>query len=260
MLVDSHCHLDRLKLAPGETLEQKLDEARARGVRAFLCIAIDRDNIPVVIDIASRHDDVFASVGQHPMEFNPGESSQQPLQESELLAVAGADKVIAIGETGLDYYYSAEGRDLQIESFLTHLKVSRQTGKPVIVHTRDAADDTVMCIRREHDPETAGVFHCFTGDWELARQGLDLNFMISFSGIITFKNAQPLRDVVKRVPLERLLVETDSPYLAPVPYRGKSNHPAWVVEVAHCVAEIKGVPYEQVVEQTGNNFRQLFQL
>ncbi|MCB1614534.1 MAG: TatD family hydrolase, partial [Pseudomonadales bacterium] len=217
-------------------------------------------NMKTVIDIAEQNRDVFASVGLHPMEFNPGENQQSLLCEDELALAASHSSVVAVGETGLDYYYSDQGRDLQVESFLRHLRVSRALKKPVVVHTRDAADDTVSCIKQEHDPDVAGVFHCFTGDWALAQQALELNYMISFSGIITFKNAGDLRDVVKKVPLDRLLVETDSPYLAPVPYRGKSNEPAYVVEVAQCVAALKGISFEQVVEQTGENFRQLFRV
>src|SRR5690606_14761809 len=166
--------------------------------------------------------------------------------------------VVAIGETGLDYYYSQDRKAAQQESFRVHLQAAAQLRKPVIVHTRDAREDTLALIREAGDSEVGGVLHCFTESWEMARAALDLNYCISFSGIITFKNAEELREVVRRVPLDRLLVETDSPYLAPVPYRGKKNEPKYVREVAQCVADLKGLPLEELARITTANFDGLF--
>ena len=256
LLTDSHCHLDRLDLSPYDgDLDAAIAAARARGVARMLCIGIDRSNAPTVIGIAERFDDIYASVGIHPLDL-----ADTVEAVDALVALSDNERVIAIGETGLDYYYSEEKKEAQQESFHNHLRASALTGKPSIVHTRDAREDTLAIIREASDPEVAGVLHCFTESLEMAKAALDLNFYISFSGIITFKNAADLREVVAHVPLERMLVETDSPYLAPVPYRGKKNEPKYVVEVAQCVADIKGISYEQVVEQTARNFDRLFKL
>lgn len=256
MLIDSHCHLDRLDLSPyNGDLDAALNAARERGVERMLCIGIDRGNAQAVIDIASRNSDIYASVGIHPLDLSDN------VEPSEaLVALADNENVIAIGETGLDYYYSQDNKTAQQESFRNHLRAAAKTGKPAIVHTRNAREDTLAIIREASDPDVAGVLHCFTESREMAHAALDLNFYISFSGIITFKNAADLRDVVASVPMDRILVETDSPYLAPVPFRGKKNEPKYVVEVAKCVAEIKGISYDQVVAQTADNFNRLFKL
>ena len=253
-IVDSHCHLDRLDLSPYDgNLEGAVEAAKARGVDEILCIGIDGSNAQTVVDIANQFDGVYASVGLHPLDITgPGPDY------TEIYRLASQQKVVAIGETGLDYYYSEDNKVLQQQSFIKHLELSKELAKPVVVHTRDAREDTLSLITEHADLNVAGVLHCFTESWEMAKAALDLNFYISFSGIITFKNAGDLREVVKQVPLERLLVETDSPYLAPVPYRGKKNEPKYVVEVAQCVAELKGVPVEEVAEVTSNNFRNLF--
>ncbi len=256
LLTDSHCHLDRLDLSPYEgDLAAAIAAARERGVARMLCIGIDRGNAPTVIDIARRFDGIYASVGIHPLDL-----ADQVEAVDELVALANDEHVIAIGETGLDYYYTQDKKNEQQESFYNHLCASARTGKPSIVHTRDAREDTLAIIREASDPNVAGVLHCFTESMEMAKAALELNFYISFSGIITFKNAADLREVVAHVPLERMLVETDSPYLAPVPYRGKKNEPKYVVEVAQCIADIKGISFEQVVEQTAENFDRLFKL
>ncbi len=256
MLVDSHCHLDRLDLRHYDgQLEAALDAARLRGVERMLCIGIDLNNAPTVVDIAQRHPDIYASVGVHPLDI-----SEDICAVTALVELAEQDKVVAIGETGLDYYYSAEKKSEQQLSFANHLLASAQTGKPTIVHTRDAREDTLALIAKHGDPNVAGVLHCFTESWEMASAAMDMGYYISFSGIITFKNAEELREVVKRVPIERMLVETDSPYLAPVPYRGKKNEPKFVLEVAQQVAELKGLSFDEVVAQTGKNFNQLFKL
>ncbi|MFL0796575.1 MAG: TatD family hydrolase [Cellvibrionaceae bacterium] len=254
MLVDSHCHLDRLNLEKcGGSVEAALAHARERGVERFLCISISFENVADVVGYAEQYDDVYASVGVHPCDV----SADVP-REEKLLQLADHPRVVGIGETGLDYYYSQELKGQQQESFHNHLKVAAKTKKPVIVHTRDAKEDTLSIIRESSDPEVGGVLHCFTEDWDMASRALDMNFYISLSGIVTFKNAEQLRDVAKKVPLDRLLVETDSPYLAPVPYRGKPNQPAWVREVAEYIAEHRGMSYEALAEQTTENFFRLF--
>ena len=255
MLIDSHCHLDRLDLF-GDTvdLDAVLDDARQRGVSAFLAIGVDMSSSRNLIDLAARHDDIFVSVGAHPLQ---DEAIPVPGAD-ELKTLAGAAPVVAIGETGLDYHYSAETAHWQRESFVRHLQVAREVAKPVVVHTRNARDDTLELISSHGCRDSGGVLHCFTESWEMARAALDLNYYISFSGIITFRNAAELRDVVKKVPLDRMLVETDSPWLAPVPYRGKANQPGYVVEVAEMVAQLKGCDLETVAAATSDNFRALF--
>ncbi|WP_339668245.1 TatD family hydrolase [Dasania marina] len=259
MLVDSHCHLDRLDLSPyGGDLAKVIAEANARGVERMLCVGIDMANAAEVMAIAKQYPGVYAAVGVHPMDVKGEQLSAA--DQAQLAQWAAEDCVIAVGETGLDYYYSSDSAESQQQSFKTHLALSKAVQKPVIVHTRDARADTLEIIREHGDSTVGGVLHCFTESWEMAEQALDLNYYISFSGIVTFNNAAELREVVKRVPLERILVETDSPYLAPIPYRGKKNVPQYVVEVAQCVAELKGVSFEQLCEITSANFQQLFKV
>ncbi|WP_299581022.1 TatD family hydrolase [uncultured Microbulbifer sp.] len=254
MLVDSHCHLDRLKLDTVEGgLDAVLELARSRGVGKFLCVGISLDNADTVVEIASRYQDVVCSVGIHPLDVESGLAGVD-----ELIAMAARPNVVALGETGLDYYYSTDTKETQQQSFIAHLQAAGQAELPVIVHTRDAREDTLQLIREHGNLDTAGVLHCFTESWEMAKSALDLNYYISLSGIVTFKNAEDLRDVARKLPLERLLVETDSPYLAPVPYRGKPNIPAYVREVAEFIAELRGISYEQLAEITTENFLRLF--
>lgn len=256
MLVDSHCHLDRIDLMPyGGDLAAALAAARACGVTRMLCIGIDRGNAERVCAIAREHEGVYASVGVHPLDLA---AEQETV--AGLCTLADRPEVIAIGETGLDYYYSRDNAAAQQESFRIHLQAAARLRKPVIVHSREAREDTLALIREAGDAEVGGVLHCFTESWDMARRALDLNYYISFSGIITFKNAADLREVVKQVPLDRLLVETDSPYLAPVPFRGKSNEPKYTREVAACVAELRGVALEQIAQITSANFDRLFRL
>ncbi len=256
MLIDSHCHLDRLDLgACGGSLDAALDAARARGVSQFLCIGVSADNAAAVKSVAERYDDVHCSVGVHPLDLQPGES----LALEWLLSELEHPRVVAIGETGLDYHYESEAAELQQQAFRLHLEAAKITGKPVIVHTREARADTLALLREAALPQ-AGVLHCFTEDWEMARAALDLGFYISLSGIVTFRNASALRDVARQVPADRLLVETDSPYLAPVPYRGKPNLPQYVREVAEFLADLRGVPFEAFAEQTSENYLRLFPL
>lgn len=256
MLIDSHCHLDRLDLAAhGGSLDAALDAARAAGVGHFLCIGVSADNTATVKGLAERYADVDCSVGVHPLDLEPG---AEPALDW-LLDELEHPKVVAIGETGLDYHYEPESASLQQASFRLHLEAARITGKPVIVHTREARADTLALLREAALPQ-AGVLHCFTEDWEMAKAALDIGFYISLSGIVTFRNAEALREVARQVPADRLLVETDSPYLAPVPHRGKPNLPQYVREVAEYLAVLRGVSYETLAEQTSNNFKRLFPL
>lgn len=256
MLVDSHCHLDRLDLAAhGGSLDAALDAARARGVGHFLCIGVSADNAAQVRALAARYPDVDCSVGIHPLDLAPGEAPALDW----LLGELNHPEVVAIGETGLDYHYEPEAAQLQQASFRLHLEAARLTGKPVVIHTRAARADTLTLLREAALPQ-AGVLHCFTEDWEMAKAALDLGYYISLSGIVTFRNADALRDVARQVPADRLLVETDSPYLAPIPHRGKSNLPEYVRDVAEFIALVRGERYEQLAQQTTENFRRLFPL
>lgn len=256
MLVDSHCHLDRLDLsACGGSLDAALDAARQRDVRHFLCIGVSADNAAEVKALTQRYSDVDCSVGVHPLDLKP---SAAPALEW-LLQELEYPGVVAIGETGLDYHYEPEAAELQQQSFQIHLHAAKATGKPVIIHTRAARSDTLSMLR-DAALTQAGVLHCFTEDWDMAKAALDLGYYISLSGIVTFRNAEALRDVARRVPHDRLLVETDSPYLAPIPHRGKPNLPQYVREVAEFVAELRGVTYEVLAEQTTDNFKRLFPL
>ena len=256
MLVDSHCHLDHLDLSDREGgLNAVLADARARGVTQFLSVAVDLATSKSLVAITAEHSDIYSSVGVHPLQ-----KIDQPVPSVEqLLALAEAPGVVAIGETGLDNFYSADTHQWQRESFINHLVASQQSGLPIIIHTRDAREETIALLRA-HSLPGAGVMHCFTETWEMAEAALDLGFYISFSGIVTFNSAADLREVARRVPLDRILVETDSPWLAPVPHRGKQNEPQYVWEVAQCVAGLKGISVEELAEITTQNFHRLFRI
>lgn len=255
-LTDSHCHLDRLKLDEHQgSLANALDAARARGIGRFLCVGIDLENAQKVIEIAESYDDVFCSVGCHPLSLE-----HRAPEYNELLTLADHPKVVAIGEMGLDFFYDKEQHQEQEKRFITQLEVAKTCAKPVIIHTRDARERTLSILNSHADLEVGGILHCFTESWEMAKAAIDMNFYISISGIVTFRNASELRDVVRNVPLERLLVETDAPYLAPVPHRGKPNEPAFVRDVAEFIAELKGVSVEALIEQTTTNFNKLMKL
>lgn len=256
LLVDSHCHLDRLDLsAHGGSLDAALDAARAKGVGHFLCIGVSVDNAQAVRELAERYCDVDCSVGIHPLDVSPEGAPSL----SWLLGELDHPRVVAIGETGLDYHYEPETAEQQKASFRLHLEAAAVTGKPVIVHTRAAQADTLALLREVALPQ-GGVLHCFTEDWAMAKAALDLGFYISLSGIVTFRNAEALRDVARQVPADRLLVETDSPYLAPIPYRGKPNLPQYVYEVAAFLAQLRGEAFDAFAAQTSANFRRLFPL
>lgn len=254
MVVDSHCHLDRLKLDQcGGSLAAALASARQAGVSHMLCVCISEANKDAVLAIADSDPAIFASVGVHPSDVGGPAVTQNTLK-----AWSQHPKVVALGETGLDYHYGAEFKELQWLSFANHLTAAGELGLPVIVHTRDAREDTLQCIRQFGNPDSAGVLHCFTESWEMAKAAMDMNYYISISGIVTFKNAEELRSVARQVPLDRLLIETDSPYLAPMPHRGKSNQPKYVVDVARFVAELRGISFEDLAQQTTRNFFRLF--
>lgn len=256
MLIDSHCHLDRLDLSNREGgLEAVIADAQTRGISHLLTVAVDLESSRSLTEITAKYDHIYSSVGVHPLQ-----DEELPLPTVEQLTdLAMLPKVVAVGETGLDNFYSADSFEWQYESFTRHLLASKQVEKPLIVHTRDARDETIKLLK-QHQSNSAGVLHCFTETWEMAKAAMDFGYFISFSGIVTFKNAGELREVVKKIPLDRILVETDSPWLAPVPYRGKQNEPKNVYEVAQCVAEIKGISLEELAEITTNNFFNLFKI
>jgi len=255
MIVDSHCHLDRLDFDKlGLSLPEALDAARQKQVEHFLCVSVTLDQFPSMLEKVQAFDDISVSCGVHPL------NQDQALDKSQLLSLAQHDKVVAIGETGLDYYYSKDTYSVQQESFVGHIEVANELQKPLIIHTRDARTDTIDLMKAHGADKCGGVLHCFTEDWSMARQALDLGFYISISGIVTFKNAVELKEVVKQIPLDRLLIETDSPYLAPVPYRGKTNQPAYVQDVAYYIADLKGITYKELATATTNNFYDLFSL
>jgi TatD DNase family protein len=252
-IIDSHCHLDRVDLSAfGGSVESVLAHAKELSVMQFLCVCIDLEHFDDVFSLAKKYPQIYASVGVHPCELEGKDPSVE-----ELLTLAKHDKIIAIGETGLDYFHVEKVMaDWQRDRFRRHIKASNQSGKPMIIHTRNAKKDTIAIMRAEKAEQ--GVMHCFSEDWETAKAALDLGFYISFSGIITFKSAEYLREVAKKVPSDRLLVETDSPYLTPVPYRGKPNSPAYSYYVAEKLAEIRGVSISDIASTTTSNFERLF--
>ncbi|PJE79923.1 putative metal-dependent hydrolase YcfH [invertebrate metagenome] len=256
MFIDSHCHLTHLDLKKYDgQLDGVIHAARAAGVHNMLCVSVDISNAEAVTQLAREYEDVYAAVGIHPLDCQPGDQNLARLEE-----LLGEPKVVALGEIGLDYHYSPDNKSLQKSVFAEQLELAKEQEKPVIVHTREARKDTLELIRIHGCRQSAGVLHCFTESWEMAKAAMDMNYCISFSGIVTFKNAEDIRDVVRKMPLDRLLIETDSPYLAPVPFRGKPNEPAYVVEVGRFIAELKGVTVDQLSTQVEMNFNRLFKL
>ncbi len=253
MLVDSHCHLDFPELSAD--LPAVLGRMRATGVGAALCAGVTLERFPAVLEIASGYENIFAAVGVHP----DTQDGIEPDVET-LVRMAGQDRVVAIGETGLDYYRLAGDLEWQRRRFRVHVEAAREAGKPLIIHTRAAKDDTLRILDEEKAGEVGGVFHCFTEDRDTAWRAIDLGFHVSFSGIVTFKNAQELKAVAAELPLDRLLVETDAPYLAPVPHRGKLNEPAYVRHVAEEIARLRGMAFEEFAEATTRNFCRLFKV
>jgi TatD DNase family protein len=251
-LVDSHCHINFDELQ--QRLPEILDNARLNDVAYMLCVSVNMEEFPQVIQLARQHPQVFASVGVHPCYEHVRDPSAK-----ELLELATDDRVVAVGETGLDYF-RIEDQDMtwQRERFVRHIGVAKEVNKPLIIHTRAAADDTMRILKEEGADQCRGVMHCFAEDWNVAKKALDLGFYISFSGIVTFKSAKNVQEVAKKCPADRILVETDAPYLAPVPLRGKTNEPAYVRHTAQFVADLRGQPLADLAEQTTQNFFNLF--
>lgn len=253
-LVDSHCHLDRLDLKPfGGELDGALAQARDQGVGHMLCVCIDLDNFPAVLALARAHEDISASVGVH-----PNHTLDHEPDVDELVALAQDPQVIAVGETGLDYFRSTGDVEWQRARFRRHIAAAKRSAKPLIVHMREATADTLAILEEEGAAAVGGVMHCFSEDRAVARRALDLGFYISFSGIVTFASAGELKEVAKFVPLDRMLVETDAPYLAPAPHRGKSNYPGHVRLVAEQIAALRGADLNDIAEATTRNFFTLF--
>lgn len=254
MYIDSHCHLDRIDLKDFDNNFTHLLESIKQGqVERMLCVSINLEDYPAMKRLVDPYQHIDVSVGVHPCDAQDDTTKLQKLLE------LGADsKVVAIGETGLDYYYSKDTREQQLASFKIHMQAANELHKPVIIHTRDAQQDTLDILREGNVGNCGGVLHCFTESWDMARQALDMGMYISFSGIATFKNATALREVARQVPDDRFLIETDSPYLAPVPHRGKQNHPGWVGHVAECLAEVRGSSVETIAELSKLNYLRLF--
>ena len=252
-IVDSHCHIDRVDLeAFGGSVESMLSHAKELSVNQFLCVCIDLEHFDQVHNLALQHSNIYASVGVHPTEI----TSKEPSVE-KLIELSSSDRVIAIGETGLDYFrVKKDEADWQRDRFRRHIRASNESEKPLIIHMRDSKEDIIDILQKEN--AQSGVMHCFAEDWATAKAALDLGFYISFSGILTFKSAIDLREIAKKVPADRLLVETDSPYLTPVPYRGKPNSPAYTYYVAEKLAEVRNTSIDEIAEATTTNFKNLF--
>ena len=257
MFVDSHCHLDFPEYA--NQVPALLERMKAAGVTHAMCISVDMPDFPNVLALAKAHENLFATVGTHP----DYEDTPEP-SEDQLVEFANHPKILAIGETGLDYYRigdrTYDQMEWQRERFRTHIRAAKRANKPLIIHTRSASEDTLRIMREEGADAIGGVMHCFTESYEVAKAAIELGFYISFSGIVTFKNAKDLQATCKALPLDRLLIETDSPYLAPVPHRGQTNEPAWVAHVASYIAQLRGETLEEIAQHTTNNFFQCFQL
>ena len=252
MLVDSHCHINFPELA--KDLPNIMSQARLNGVGHMLCVSVNLEDFPQVKALADAHNNVFASVGVHPCYEDVHEPSVD-----ELLEIGSDPNIVAIGETGLDYFRTQdEDMTWQRDRFKRHIEVAKRLNKPLIIHTRAAADDTMAILKSEGADACRGVMHCFAENWSVAKKALDLGFYISFSGIVTFKNAQDIQEVATKCPLDRILVETDAPYLAPVPLRGKLNQPAYVKHTAEKVAELRNMTLEDITQATTDNFFELF--
>ena len=253
MFIDSHCHLNFPELA--DNLGEVLSKMKINSVTHALCVSVDLDKLPQILQLAEQHDNLYASVGVHP----DYELAVEPSQ-AELVRLAQHARVIAIGETGLDYYRLQGDLEWQRSRFRTHIRAARECGKPLIIHTRSSASDTLRIMQEEDASQIGGVMHCFTESLDVAYAAIEMGFYISFSGIVTFKNALEIKHVAATIPLESILIETDSPYLAPVPYRGKLNQPAYVKHVAEELARLRNLSVEEVGSATSENFRRLFQV
>jgi TatD DNase family protein len=255
LFIDSHCHLDRLNLDDfDQNLDKVVSAAKEAQVNKLLCVSVTLKEFPSMVEKTKHFNNVYLSCGAHPL------NQEDEVDEAQLLSLSQHQNVIAVGETGLDYFYAPETKALQLDSFKKHVRVAKKLNKPLIIHTRDAQEDTLAILRDEGAAEVGGILHCFTESWEMAEQAIAMGFYISFSGIVTFKNASALRDVAKQVPDDRFLIETDAPYLAPVPHRGKQNQPAYVVEVAKHLASIRGQSVDTIAKLSTDNFNRLFSL
>ena len=258
MFIDSHCHLDFPEFQT--RLPEVLANMQAAKVSHALCVSVDLPDFPNVLKLAQDHPNLYASVGVHP----DYEDTPEPSLEFLVDTAQKHSKIVAIGETGLDYYRmgdrSYESMEWQRERFRTHIRASKASKKPLIIHTRSASEDTIKILKEEGAQSIGGVMHCFTESYDVAKAAMEMGFFISFSGIVTFKSAKELQETCKQVPLDRMLIETDSPYLAPIPYRGKINEPAWVSKVGEFIADLKGVSIEELALQTSSNFYECFQI
>ncbi len=256
MLIDSHCHLDRIDLEPYENdFALFMHEVGRQNIEHLLCIAIDLESYPAMFARVSPYPNISLTVGVHP---NVQDGKDPDI--NELIALGGQDKIIGIGETGLDYFRNEGDLGWQQQRFRNHIHAAKALKKPLIIHTREAKQDTLRLLEEEGAGEVGGVIHCFTEDWEFAQKALDLNFYISFSGIVTFNSAREIKDVARKVPSNRFLIETDSPYLAPVPFRGRPNYPTYVRYVAEHIAELRGTSVNEIAELSTKNFYDLFKL
>jgi TatD DNase family protein len=251
MYVDSHCHLNFPELR--KNLPEILTNMQENQVTHALCVSVEMDKFPEINELAENHDNLFASIGVHP----DYEDIVEPTVD-ELVNIGSKDKVVAIGETGLDYFRLKGDLEWQRSRFRTHIRAANEASLPLIIHTREAREDTIQILKEELMPGTRGVLHCFTETYEMAMQAIELDFFISFSGIVTFKNAKNLKETATKIPLERMLIETDSPYLTPVPFRGKTNDPSKVIHVAEEISRLKNIPVEDVAKMTTSNFFDLF--
>lgn len=251
MFVDSHCHLDFPDLA--RNIPEILNRMHNNKVGQALCVSVNMPDWQNLISLVEQHPNLWASVGVHP----DYENTEEPTVD-DLVAKSQNDRVVAIGETGLDYFRLTGDLDWQRERFRTHIRAAKAAGLPLIIHTRSSAEDTLRIMREENAHEVGGVMHCFTETWEVAQAAMEMGFYISFSGIVTFKNAVSLQDVARKISSDRMLIETDSPFLAPVPYRGKTNDPSLVIHVAEKIAELRGVALKEIESITTNNFFKLF--
>ena len=255
-LVDSHCHLNSIDLSEFDNdIGKVIDSAHQNGVEHMLCVCVEKDDLPSLYKLAESYQDISISVGIH-----PNIVMDEEFDAATLIKLAEHKSCIAIGETGLDYYRNEDEafRETQKLRFREHIRAAIISSKPLIIHTRQASDDTIKLMKEESARDIGGVMHCFSESWDVAKRALDLNFYISFSGILTFNSANELREVAKKVPLDRILIETDAPYLAPVPFRGKQNHPALVKHVAELLSQIRNLDYETIAKETTDNFYRCF--
>ncbi|WP_029935311.1 TatD family hydrolase [Thiomicrospira pelophila] len=258
MIIDSHCHLNILPEDKVGNTEKVLQQAKEHGVERMMCVAIDPSKWPEVLDLADRYESVYASIGIHPCSDDTITAT-----DDEIIQAASHPKVLAIGEVGLDYFHQSPSEvdlSFQHDRFRQHIRIAKQLNKPLVIHTRASTPDVLQILREEGADQVGGIMHCFVEDLDTAQQAMDLGFYISFSGIVTFKNATDLKAVAKAMPLDRILVETDSPYLAPVPYRGKTNQPAYTRYVVEEIAQLRGLEFSEVAAATSANFERLFGL